>query len=240
MQNKAFEKIKEKQREFEEVIENTTNCYKNLFILNLRKNKKINISNEINNKIEEYVEIYQKNVLNKISHVIDLLIEEKINNNKEIIGKIQLFFENFLRNCYFDFDFEDDLQNDEQILYFLKIKILIIERIISFFEDCKNKIKEHMRNKEKKYKDMVDSILKKMNELKDYVEKNHEFENEDKIHQKWIKYTEYKIDERHSIKKIKEYLKKYIKQDLNLKMDYVYDSQFCLWIIKNEYEKYFD
>ena len=241
LQNKDFDKIKERQKEFEKDLENSFNYYKTMFLFNLPKDKKnITFNEKINNKIEEYVEIYQKEVLNKISNVLDSLFEGKINDNKKIIDKIKIFFENFLKNCYFDFDFEDSLKNDEQILYFLKIKILIIDRIISFFENLKCKIIELMKNKEKNYKEMLNTIMKKMKELKNYLEKNHEFETENEIYVKWIQEIKFKRDENYSLKKIKEYLKYYIKKDLNLEMNCTYDSQFCLWAIKNGFAEYFD
>ena len=86
---------------------------------------------------------------------------------------------------------------------------------------------------------MMNDIIKKMKELNDYVEKNHEFESENEIYQKWLKEIKYKKNLDYSLQKIKEYLKHYIRQDINLEMNYIYDSQFCLWAIKNGFAEYF-
>lgn len=52
-----------------------------------------------------------------------------------------------------------------------------------------------------------------------------------------IKYI-YSFEEA-SFEDIKGYLKDYIKEKLNLGMNYTHDSDFCLWAIKNGFAQYF-
>ena len=74
--------------------------------------------------------------------------------------------------------------------------------------------------------------------MKNYIKTNNESKNEFKIYNNWRLERNYSNNS--ELKNLKIYFKKFIKKKINLEMNYTYDSQFCLWAIKNEFGIYFD
>ena len=189
----------------------------------------------------EYVENFENEVINKLYKAMNSIIENRKDADIKIIDKIKIFIENFILNCDSELDEFESGKNQEkekQILYFLKIKTIIIEKIIQFFENSKDKIIKCLTEKEQKHKDIVTQILSNIKDLSTFIENNKEAKNEFKIYQKWREEQNYSKESH--LSKLKMYFKTYINQQLNLEMNYTFDSQFCLWAIKKDFSKYFD
>ena len=242
IEDNAFKELKEKQNNFEKDMEKTCNFFKNIFSFQIGyKESTINFGEEINKKILEYVENFENEVINKLYKAMNSIIENRKDADIKIIDKIKIFIENFILNCDSELDEFESGKNQEkekQILYFLKIKTIIIEKIIQFFENSKDKIIKCLTEKEQKHKDIVTQILSNIKDLSTFIENNKEAKNEFKIYQKWREEQNYSKESH--LSKLKMYFKTYINQQLNLEMNYTFDSQFCLWAIKKDFAKYFD
>ena len=242
IEDNAFKELKEKQNNFEKDMEKTCNFFKNIFSFQIGyKESTINFGEEINKKILEYVGNFENEVINKLYKAMNSIIENRKDADIKIIDKIKIFIENFILNCDSELDEFESGKNQEkekQILYFLKIKTIIIEKIIQFFENSKDKIIKCLTEKEQKHKDIVTQILSNIKDLSTFIENNKEAKNEFKIYQKWREEQNYSKESH--LSKLKMYFKTYINQQLNLEMNYTFDSQFCLWAIKKDFAKYFD
>lgn len=242
IEDNDFKELKEKQNNFEKDMEKAFNFFKNIFSFQIGyKESTINFGEEINKKILEYVENFENEVINKLYKAMNSIIENKKEADIKIIDKIKIFIENFILNCDSELDEFESGKNQEkekQILYFLKIKTIIIEKIIQFFENSKDKIIKCLTEKEQKHKDIVTQILFNIKDLSTFIENNKEAKNEFKIYQKWREEQNYSKESH--LSKLKMYFKTYINQQLNLEMNYTFDSQFCLWAIKKDFAKYFD
>ena len=169
------------------------------------------------------------------------LLENKKEKDIKNINKIKIFLENFMENCdteLYEYGSGKNQEHEKQILYFLNIKTIIVEKIIQFFENCKDKIIKILKEKEKKHKDILTQIQSNIKDLSTFIERNKEARNEYKIYQDWRIEQNYSKDSH--LSKLKSYFRAYINQKLNLEMNYTFDSQFCLWAIKKEFAKYFD
>lgn len=92
-----------------------------------------------------------------------------------------------------------------------------------------------LNEEEAKYNELNNNIKEKLIELKNVVKIKCRTENVNEIYAKWKN----KNKNQYTIQRLKECLQNYIKNPLNLEMNYTYDSKFCLWAIKNEFGNYF-
>ena len=157
---------------------------------------------------------------------------------KEIISNINKFFVNFFEKCPVYPINQNDFNDINQLLYFASAKSLILDRIINFFEESKNYFMDKLKSEEEEYISLIKIAKINLIKLEESVKKDQNFEKLNNIYENWRKNNNF-IFEESSLDNLKKYLKKYIKQKLNLEMMYTYDSKFCLWAIKNNYEKYF-
>ena len=197
-----------------------------------------NIVKQINN----YVEIFEKDVVKNISTILNsLLFEDEYNNNDEIINKLNAFLVDFINSCKIKLrKFKNAHFKDiNQMVYFIVIKTLILQKMANLFESSKKKVIEKLLNKEKEFMELTKIIKLNLNNLKKYVEEKNQFENICDIFVEWNKKDNYYIRGL-TIKELMNYYKEYIKEEMNLEMNFVYDSKFCLWAIKNGFKKYFD
>ena len=242
IENKTFKELLKKQIDFENNIEKAYNFFINLFSTRTSFNgAKLNFSKEVNEKIMEYVGNFEENVLSKMYKAMESLFIDNKKFDIKIIDTIRIFFDNFKDNCDCELDKYEtnyNVEKESQILYFLKIKAIIIEKIIIFFENIKDKIIQCLIEKEKKHKEIVAKIISNIKTLKNYIKTKNESKNEFKIYNNWRLERNYSNDS--ELKNLKLYFKKFIKKKINLEMNYTYDSQFCLWAIKNEFGIYFD
>ena len=111
-----------------------------------------------------------------------------------------------------------------------------MQKIIKFFENYNQKFVSLLKEKDAKYNELNNSIKENLIELKNLVKIKNRTENVNYIYAKWKN----KNKNRYIIKKLKECFQGYIKQPLNLEMNYTYDSKFCLWAIKRGFGKYFE
>ena len=201
----------------------------------------LDFSPEINKQIYKYVETFENEVLKQISKIIEMLLKGNIDEFNSFFKKIQAFLENYIKKCFIQMSYKlmKQFQNKNCLLYYLKIKTLILEKIIDLFENINKMVVAFLEEKETSFTELTKSVLSNLRKIKFIVERKNAFENEDELYLEWKKVNKYGDDDS-TLEKIKEYLKDYIKEDLNMEMEYTYDSKFCLWAIKNDYGKYFD
>ena len=241
LENNAFQELKNSQKEienFQNKIEKISN-YIN-FEKIIHKKSSLDFSPEINEQIIKYAETFEKEVLFKISKIVDVVLKGNNNDeNKDIIKKIKVFFENCFNNCELEINKTmKKLKNKNHLLYFIKTKIIILEKIKELYVEINKKCIAFIEEKEAAFKDLTKGVLSNLRKIKINVEKKNAFESEYELFYNWIKESKYYACEC-TLEKIKEYLKKFIKGDLNLEMNYTYDSKFCLWAIKKKLGKYF-
>ena len=240
----TFEKLKKKQKDFDNCLNKMQKLFHNTNFKDFNKEDTkytmINFSPEINAQINQFVETFHKEVLFKISNIIDLLLKGKISESKDIIIKIKTFFENYIHNCNFQ---KNNIQmekynNKKYLPYLIQIKTLILEKIIEFYDNINKKCVEFLEEKERTLIELTKSVLSNLRKIKTYVEKKNVFGNKYELFVKWASVSRFYTNEA-TLEKIEEYLKKYIKEDIDLEMNYTFDSKFCLWAIKNNFGKYF-
>ena len=246
LNNIAFEELKNKQKDFDFCLNKMQKLFNNIKFKDINneyinESDMIEYSPEIKNQINQYVETFQKEVLFKMSNIIDLLLKGNISESKDIVIKIKTFFENYFRNCNFQ---KNNLQMKKNKIskylpYLIQIKTLILEKIIEFYDDINKKCTEFLEEKERDLTEITKSILLNLKKIKNCVEKKNVFENKYELLTKWASENKFYTNKA-TLEKIEGYLKKYINEDLNLEMNYTFDAQFCLWAIKNNFGKYFD
>ena len=239
-QNYSFNKIENYQIEFQKDINKIYDDFIQFFKIDFDyNNPSLNFSDEINNQIINYAENFEKNVLQKLSDVIDLLFNGKFDDNRQIINEIKSFFKLYIENSRINLDDDNALsnfKNNSHLLYFIKVKILIMQKIIKFFENNNQKFVSLLKEKDTKYNELNNTIKANLIELRNLVKIKYRTESVNEIYAKW----QNKNKNRYSIKKLKECFQDYIKKPLNLEMNYTYDSKFCLWAIKKGFGKYFE
>ena len=234
----------EKQDEFKKDVDKFGNTYKNFFSIKIPQiDFELDFKEKINEIIMRYVNQFEKEVLYKLNEIFDLLLEEKIKyaNKNKIIEKISSFIKSFITICLKELNKNNShSKNQKQLIYYLKIKSNIIQKIICFFETCKKKVINALKEKDKNLKIIMETINTNLTNLKKDLVKNKESKNENEfqIYLKWIENESYSYDL--SLYKLKMYYKTYIKKTLNLEMSYTYDSQFCFWAIKNVFTNYLE
>ena len=241
LENNAFEELLNRQKEFDNFQKKLKKVFTNINSGKIiSKKTTLNFSPEINEQINKYVETFEKEVLLKISKIVEMLLKGNLDECNGIIKKIQAFFENYFNNC--ELEISDELLekfiNRNNLLHFIKTKILILEKIEELFEDINKKCVAFLEEKEAAFNDLTKGLLSNLRKIKITVEKTNAFENEYELYLKWNQESKYYANEC-TLEKIKEYLRKFIKGDLNLEMNYTYDSKFCLWAIKKKLGKYF-
>ena len=241
-ENSSFQNLKKRQIEFESHLNKIEKICKNIRFDNDNSQiTTLDFSPEIKKQINEYVNSFENEALSKLTNIIDILIEGNPEEYQEIIKKLELFFKTFFKSCHFDLTktFIEKFKNKNHTLYFIKIKTLILEKIIKFLEETNKKCIQTLTLKENSFQDLTKKVLSNIRRLKNIIEKKNVFADENELFAEWVKVSNYSGNEI-SFDKIKEYLKAFISKDLNLEMNYTYDSKFCLWAIKNGFGKYFE
>ena len=240
LQNNAFKRIEDNQREFQKDITKIYNDFSPLLKIDFDfKNSPLTFSEEINNQIINYVENFEENVLKKLSGIIDIFFNVKNDVNRQIMNEIKSFFKSYIENSQINLDDDNALsnfKNNNHLLYYIKIKILIVKKIIIFLENYFQKFVSLLNEEEAKYNELNNNIKEKLIELKNVVKIKCRTENVNEIYAKWKN----KNKNQYTIQRLKECLQNYIKNPLNLEMNYTYDSKSCLWAIKKEFVNYFE
>ena len=169
------------------------------------------------------------------------IYEGKIKDpNKEIISNIKKFFVNFIEKCPIYPVKQTDFPDINQLLFFASIKILILNKMITYFEESRKYFIDKIKLEEEEYRNLSKIVKKKLTSIKESVQEYYNFEQQINVYENWKKKVRSKYSKNDtSIDKLKEYLTKYITRKLNLEMSYIYDSKFCLWAIINEFGDYF-
>ena len=234
--------IKKKDQEFKKEINEYKEFYQDFFMINTgsTEDKKCSIfTNEINDKINDCVNTFSIEVLNRLNELIGKISEGKIKEEKKkIIFNIKQFFKKFIDHCSINIVKKCEFPDLNVLMFILSAKILIINRISEFFDKTGKGFMKKIELKRIEYNETIKKIKSNLKELKKIIQKNNNFENI--IYQQWNNKIKVKYDkEKYSLEKIKSYLSKYIKGPLNLDMKYTYDSRFCHWAIKHGFGNYY-
>ena len=196
-------------------------------------------TNEINDKINDCVNTFSIEVLNRLNELIGKIYAGKIKEEKKkMIFNIKQFFKKFIDHCSINIVKKCEFPDLNVLMFILSAKILIINRISEFFDKTGKGFMKKIELKQIEYNETIKQIKSNLKELKKIIQKNNNFENI--IYQQWNNKIKVKYDkEKYSLEKIKSYLSKYIKGPLNLDMKYTYDSRFCHWAIKHGFGNYY-
>ena len=242
LENKAFDVIEKKKNEFLQRVKFIKEFCNDIFMINIKTQDEqvLIFSEDINKQIKEKAYYFEKEVLIKLFGLIKDIYEGKIKDpNKEIISNIKKFFVSFIEKCPIYPVKQTDFPDSNQLLFFASIKVLILNKMITYFEESKKYFIDKIKLEEEEYKNLSKIVKKNLTSIKESVQEYYNFEQQINVYDNWKKVkSKYSKDDT-SIDKLKEYLSKYITGKLNLEMSYTYDSKFCLWAIINEFGDYF-
>lgn len=243
IENSAILQIEQKQKEFKEALDKIYDTSKNVIKIKISSTEsEIDYDEEIVKQINNYVEIFEKDVIQNLSNILNsLLFEDEINDNDEIINKLNSFLDDFIKSCKIKLHKikDDHFKDINQILYFIIIKTLMVQKMAALFECLKKKVIEKILNKEKEFLELTKIIKSNLHKLKKYVEEKIQFENVFDIFVEWNKKENYYIRGL-TINELVEFYKDNIKEEMDLEKNLFYDTKFCLWAIKKGFKKYFD
>ena len=77
-------------------------------------------------------------MLKKLSGIVDIFFNVKNDVNRQIMNEIKSFFKSYIENSQINLDDDNALsnfKNNNHLLYYIKIKILIVKKIIIFLEN---------------------------------------------------------------------------------------------------------
>ena len=117
----------------------------------------------------------------------------------------------------------------------MNTKLLLLNRIITFFDDIKKCFLAKLSPKKSKFDENISKVIFNLKKLKNSITKNYNFEKKNNVYEKWKSTDEIKkrkLDDI-SLEKLIGYINDNIKQKLNLEMSYTYDEKFCIWSIKS-------
>ena len=246
IENQATKIIKNKKEKFLKNFKEKAEFYDYIFMIE-DKNEEIqkctDFDKDTNSQIDECVNYFEKEVLNKLYELIDNIFNDEINKEKKnIIFKVKNFFSEFLENCQIKLITKEKFPDINKLLYFLDVKIILLNKISKFFEICKGKSLTKLILEKKNFNENITKIRSNLKKLKKSIVNTYNFEKNNNAYEKWIN-TEsvqhYKNDEI-TLEKVKKYIIDNIKGKLNLGMIYTHDAQFCLWAIKNGFSEYFN
>ena len=232
LENDVIKQINEKQKEFKNDLDKFNYKYKNLFEFDeIRDNELddcIDFSKTIQNQINNYVEIFRNNVITKLYDILNLLLfEQDFKDCQAIINALNSFLKNFISNSKLKINYmiNKEFKDKNQMMFFVIIKIYIVEKMIELFLDYKKKIQNYLEQKEKEFLYLVKIIKLNLKNINNYVKENNKPENILDIYKKWSrKFANAKL----KINELKNYLKENINKKMNLEMNYTFDNKFCL------------
>ncbi len=241
LETDVIKQIKEKHEEFMNDLNMINTKYKNLF--GFTKSSKfdeyVDFSKNIEKQIKNYVETFEKNVISKLYDILNLLfLENNLKDCKNIIEKLNSFLKGLIQNSNFQINEKiyKEFKDKNQVLFFIIIKICIMQKMIDLMRDYKKRIQDYLENEEKSFLNLLKKIRLNLKHINNYVTDNCKLDNISDIYNKWCKYS---LCKNITINELKNYIRENINEKINLEMNYVYDNKFCLWAIKNGFEKYF-
>ncbi len=121
-----------------------------------------------------------------------------------------------------------------------------LEKMQILLNEKNMKINELLKRKELEFLENIEKVKKNINVLKEMV-KEQNSENEIIFYKNWLKKSKSKYKDSvknfkksFSFTEIKKILKEIIEGDtINIEMNYTFDNNFCLWVIKNNLEEYY-
>ena len=237
--------IKKKKNEYIKNIKKMKEIYQELFMIDFKPEdgeKCTDFKDEINKQINEYANIFEKEVLNKLYKLVEKIFEGAIDDQKKnIIYYLKNFFSKLLEKYRMNLLKKNEFLDLNKLLYFLSVRILILNKTIIFFNKSKKYFENKLKAEEEKYNEMMIKVDANLNQLKKIIENNKNFEVENDAYENWIRKvsSSYNNKDEISLESLKEYFKNNIKKKLNLEMNFIYDTKFCLWAIKSEFGGYF-
>jgi len=160
----VIKQINEKQKEFKNDLDKFNNKYKNLFDFDeIRDNELddcIDFSKTIQNQINNYVEIFQNNVITKLNYILNFLFFEDCKDYQSIINALNSFLKDFISYSKLKINnmTNKEFKDKNQLMFYVIIKIYIVEKVIELFMDYKKKIENYLEQKEKEFLYLVKKI----------------------------------------------------------------------------------
>ena len=137
IESRAAGVVDKNKNNFLEGVGEVKELYEDVFMIEIKTDEKEicnNFEEDINVQINKYVNDFENEVLSRLNKLNEQLFEEKIDNKKKnIIYYQKKFFSNFLSNYSIYFLKKSDYPDLKKLLYFLNIRILILNKIIKFF-----------------------------------------------------------------------------------------------------------
>ncbi len=203
-------------------------------------------TSNIKDKINEKLNLYKSNILNKIKYSLNKIINSNFgpqwkNQFLEIISIIQIIVK---YESNFDYDklyLESEKNYNKLMLYDLQYKIMKLYIIIDFFYEIKISFQSFTEKIKNEYLDYLNVCNKIVENLKDEIQKNNTSESGFNIFKEWkneqINKGNSYIDE---IKQLNVIINELIGNNKEFEIDseFIFEEKFSLWIIKNNLEEY--
>ena len=131
-------------------------------------------------------------------------------------------------------------------LLYLNSKLYILEEFEEMFKNQKIQLDKILSKKRNEYILNAEKIIKNLNNFQKLVKMENYMEDEYNYYNEWIslvktKYWKFSYKNYKALFDI-QYIKQLLKDiviNINLKMNYTYDGNFCLWAIENGFIEYF-
>ena len=219
IENNAILQIEQKQKEFENDLVKIYDTCKGVVKFEIKSSEfELDYDEEIVKQINNYIEIFEKDVLHHLSIILNsLLFDDEINNNDEIINKLNSFLNDFIKNCNIKLHklkgakFKDVYQ----LLYYIIIKNLMVQKMKDLFENMKKKVIEKLVQKEKEFNELTKIIKSNLNNLKKYIEEKCQFESLNDMFLEWNKKENYYFYDL-TLDELKRLFKEIIIKEMNL------------------------
>ena len=236
---------------FKNDISNITELYSTIFKLDFSSiSVKKNFEDDID-EIKENISEFISNAIIPIKEYYNSLLTKKMKieiNDKDIISKINNFLVSYFNKCYFTFKDLNKLYNDNGMItvLYLNSKLYILEEFEEMFKNQKIQLDKILSKKRNEYILNAEKIIKNLNNFQKLVKMENYMEDEYNYYNEWIslvktKYWKFSYKNYKALFDI-QYIKQLLKDiviNINLKMNYTYDGNFCLWAIENGFIEYF-
>ena len=217
---------------------------KNIFysIFDLKKNgntltRSIN-NNEIITSAEK--EFYNDIIINFEKYYDYLISKETFNeDDKNIIKKINNYILHYIESCNSQANNWINIftEYDNNAFIYYEIIIRNLENIENLLKKTASKMFDHYIQQKNYYFKKLEEIELKIKKIKKFVKEQYNPKDFD-FYKIWKKSKKTKLTKVKTLKEIKQILKKNflaIKIDIN----YIYDENFCLWVINKNFQRYF-
>ena len=212
LETDIIKQITKKYDEFKNDLNIINKKCKNLFDFDIKQSDKFDdwcdFSENIKNQIKKYVETFEKNVISKLDEALNLLFFElDFKACKNIINELNPFLREFIMKNNFKINniIYKEFKDKNHVVYYVIIKICIVQKIIDLFLVYKKKIQDYLEIKEKQFLILMKKITLNLKNINNYVLENCKIDNISDIYNKW---TQNSSNTKFKINELKSYLKR--------------------------------